>query len=198
MLEVYSRFKLLGWKELPSVPDSADFITVFQNQYGITRSDLPNPVLKTCGLGPCVSLLLHHTYTRLTAMGHSTHVRLDSVPIEKKAHDDLLEIWYALLRNGLDSGDRARIKPYIITSTGTDLAQGFIEKVNMFELAEPEVIIEPNFSPLSIAFDSRSGSLYKLTDSLPRTESKLDDMFDQFNAMSIYNLTLTSDNRSLK
>lgn len=127
--------------KLPTLKDSDEFIWVNQNTFGVTSSERDNPVLKTLALGPCVGVVLYHRTSGVAVMGHSTHSRLDRLPIEQKAHSDLLKLLYALYRNGISEEKKSEIETYIVTASGEDLASGFRQKMDMVRCQSPKMIV---------------------------------------------------------
>jgi hypothetical protein len=191
-----------GEVKLPTINDSKDFIYVNVNQFGCTRSDNDNPLIKTKALGPCIGLVIRDPESTTTTVAHIAGLTGRMHPNNEMMRD-VVECLYGMKRSGLeiDLKDRKRLSVSVIG--GYDDNDGRLSALTnaLEQLNLPKPNLDLRSKPdetLSFAVDSRTGDISFLTNFVQ--DQKLEDLdmdMMQSRFKSENGIRITSDPRSL-
>lgn len=163
---------------LPEINDSKELIWVLQNQYGATSADRNNPVIKTFGLGGCLALILYDPETRMAALAHISPSVLMTQIMQNRAasqrsgslpFDHLMsqvnKLFYLLEDNGSQNAkykNRNKLEAWMICSYD-ELTQEILQRMKWgnIQVGQEHIFTQQDMD--KIAFDTRSGQLYRLT-----------------------------------
>jgi hypothetical protein len=188
---------------LPTINDSLKFIYVGLNQFGCTRSDNQNPVIKTKALGPCIGLVIRDPETTTTAVAHIAGLTGGVHKINETMRD-VVQCLDGMSRSGLQLKFSERKRLQIAVLGGFDDSDGRLSALknalDQLNLSEPYLDIRSKMetSPLSFAVDSRTGQISYLENLVidQKTEDlTMEMMSNQFKDAE--GIRITSDARTL-
>jgi chemotaxis receptor (MCP) glutamine deamidase CheD len=190
----------------PLIENSPEMINVDMNSYGVTRGDSANPILKTHGVGPCVSVVLYDSGKQLAGLAHITSRMEDGikgVPVWMSVNNDIVKVLGTMQRHGLTYEDRKTLQVSLIGGQESPMTHDLfsIAEERLKQLRMQNIVFREKGSiqeqAKNVAFDSRTGQLYDLPDLKP-SESTITNPYLFLRSEDGQALNITSDMRSLR
>lgn len=163
----------------PFIEDSPDMINIDMNSYGVTRGDHPNPILKTYALASCVGIILHEPTKQLAGGLHLTtnmEATMVGEPTWMSVHTDIMKLLGTMERHGLTYEDRKTLQVSLITSLAVETDLFPIAEERLAQLGIKNIVFKekevfekdrPYKDAKNVAFDSRTGQIYDLSNPNP-------------------------------
>jgi chemotaxis receptor (MCP) glutamine deamidase CheD len=148
---------------IPELEDSEDFVWVLQNQYGATKAESNNPVIKTFGLQGCVGIILFDPDAKVGTLAHLAPSITMQDKIQRRlgrtGHliGEIHKLLYTLEDNGSRNtslDNRKRLQATLVgidPKTLTEIGQGM--EASMY----PPPRLHDRQDIRSIALDTRNG-----------------------------------------
>ena len=147
-------------------------------------------------------MILYEPTKKIAGLFHLTtplDVSASATPLWRMVHDDILELLFAMQRNGVASEDRKTLVADLIGGQNSEdlpsllpVAENALKRLGVSRISIEEGALG---QVKHIAFDARDGKTYNLKNPLPRKENDFDKFAFQMRGDKPH---ATSDRRSLR